>query len=152
MLAGCVFWIKFTICGVHAGLFLALLVHLAARRDWRGLWRSLGWLIAGFALSTLPWVLYFGVNGAVSDWLGTYLYDNLFLYSASEEASGLVQRIKAMLLCGWEWVRDNPLCVLSVAGGLVWYAWKRPRREGLAVWLAAMLGALGVFAGGKSYP
>ena len=98
VLAGCVFWIKFTICGVHAGLFLALLVHLAARRDWRGLWRSLGWLIAGFALSTLPWVLYFGVNGAVSDWLGTYLYDNLFLYSASEEASGLVQRIKAMLL------------------------------------------------------
>ena len=57
-----------------------------------------------------------------------------------------------MLLCGWEWVRDNPLCVLSVAGGLVWYAWKRPRREGLAMWLAAMLGALGVFAGGKSYP
>lgn len=152
VLAGCVFWIKFTICGVHAGLFLALLVHLAAWRDWRGLWRSLGWLIAGFALSTLPWVLYFGVNGAVSDWLGTYLYDNLFLYSASEEAAGLVQRIKAMLLCGWEWVRDNPLCVLSVAGGLVWYAWKRPRREGLAVWLAAMLGALGVFVGGKSYP
>ena len=81
VLAGCVFWIKFTICGVHAGLFLALLVHLAVRRDGRGLWRSLGWLVAGFALSTLPWVIYFGVNAAIHDWLRTYLYNNLFLYS-----------------------------------------------------------------------
>lgn len=149
MLAGCAFWIKFTLCGVHAGLFLALLVHPAARRDWRGLWRSLGWLIAGFALSTLPWVIYFGANGAVRDWLGVYLYDNLFLYS---EASGLVQRARAMLQCGWEWVRDNPFCALCVFGGLGWFAWKRPCRERLAVWLAALAGALGVFAGGKSYP
>ena len=152
VLAGCVFWIKFTICGVQAGLFLALLIHLAARRDWRGLWRSLGWLIAGFALSTLPWVVYFGANGAIADWLGTYLHDNLFLYSASGEAAGLGQRAKAMLRCGWEWVRDNPACSLPLAGGLVWFAWKRPRPEALAVWLAALAGALGVFAGGKSYP
>ena len=89
MLAGCVFWIKFTICGVQAGLFLALLIHPAARRDWRGLWRSLGWLIAGFALSTLPWVVYFGANGAIADWLGTYLHDNLFCTSASGEAAAL---------------------------------------------------------------
>ena len=33
-----------------------------------------------------------------------------------------------------------------------WFAWKRPRREALAVWLAAFLGALGIFVGGKSYP
>lgn len=152
VLAGCVFWIKFTICGVHAGLFLALLVHLAVRRDGRGLWRSLGWLVVGFALSTLPWVIYFGVNAAIHDWLRTYLYDNLFLYSASEEASGLVPRAKAMLRCGWEWVRDNPLCALPIAAGMGWFAWKRPRREALAVWLAAFLGALGIFVGGKSYP
>ena len=152
VLAGCVFWIKFTICGVHAGLFLALLVHLAVRRDGRGLWRSLGWLVAGFALSTLPWVIYFSVNAAIHDWLRTYLYDNLFLYSASEEASGLVPRAKAMLRCGWEWVRDNPLCALLIAAGMGWFAWKRPRREALAVWLAAFLGALGIFVGGKGSP
>lgn len=152
VLAGCVFWIKFTICGVHAGLFLALLVHLAVRRDGRGLWRSLGWLVVGFALSTLPWVIYFGMNAAIHDWLRTYLYDNLFLYSASEEASGLVPRARAMLWCGWEWVRDNPPCALLIAAGMGWFAWKRPRREALAVWLAAFLGALGIFVGGKSYP
>lgn len=121
-------------------------------RDGRGLWRSLGWLVVGFALSTLPWVIYFGMNAAIHDWLRTYLYDNLFLYSASEEASGLVPRARAMLWCGWEWVRDNPPCALLIAAGMGWFAWKRPRREALAVWLAAFLGALGIFVGGKSYP
>lgn len=152
VLAGCVFWIKFTISGLHAGLFLALLIYLAVQHDWRGLWSSIGWLVAGFALSCLPWVIYFGANGAISDWLGVYLYDNLFLYSTAEAAPGLVQRIKTMLLCGWEWLRDNPSCSLPLVGGLVWFGWKRPRHEGLAVWLAALVGALGVFVGGKSYP
>lgn len=97
-------------------------------------------------------MIYFGMNAAIHDWLRTYLYDNLFLYSASEEASGLVPRARAMLWCGWEWVRDNPPCALLIAAGMGWFAWKRPRREALAVWLAAFLGALGIFVGGKSYP
>lgn len=150
LLAGCVLWIKFTICGVHAGLLLMLLLAPLRRRDVRGMWRTLGWLAAGVGLSTLPWVLYFGLNGALGDWLGTYFYDNLFLYSAAGEAAGLLQRVKAMLLCGWEWLRDNLRYTLLVAAGLSWFAMRRPGRA--ALWLAAIAGAVGVFAGGKSYP
>ena len=34
----------------------------------------------GMALATLPWVVYFGVHGALGDWFTAYFYDNLFLY------------------------------------------------------------------------
>ena len=151
-LFGCVFWMKFTLCGAQ-GMALLLGCILAARRNGaRGFFRSLGGLILGFLLSTLPWLIYFGLNGALTDWLKTYLYDNLFLYSGGE--GGLLWRAKQMLKSGWEWLSRSPLCALPVCIGAISTffdhgknGWQRVR------WLLPfLLGALGVLIGGKTYP
>ncbi len=151
-LAGCVFWIKFTVVGVHAGLFVALVWLCARRSGAREAWRALGLLAAGAAISTVPWVCYFGLNGALGDWLQPYQHDNLLLYSPNERA-GLVARLKDMARCGWDWLRANLRYTPLIALGLG-YALRKRRAPGeaLCVWLAAALGALGVFVGGKSYP
>ena len=84
---------KFTLCGAP-GMALLLGCLWAARQNGvKGFFRCLGRLAAGFLLSTLPWPMYFGLNGAITDWLKTYLYDNLFLYSGGE--GGLLWRAKA---------------------------------------------------------
>lgn len=57
-------------------------------------------IVCGVILSTVPWVIYFGVHGAIKDWLEVYFYDNLFLYTA-------------------EPVRTTVLAGLPVIGGLV---------------------------------
>ena len=151
-LFGCVFWMKFTLCGAQ-GMALLLGCILAARRNGaRGFFRSLGGLILGFLLSTLPWLIYFGLNGALTDWLKTYLYDNLFLYSGGE--GGLLWRAKQMLKSGWEWLSRSPLCALPVCIGAISTffgpgktGWQRVR------WLLPfLLEALGVLIGGKTYP
>lgn len=148
-LAGCVVWIKFTMIGLHAGLLASLLLRHLTRREGREALRALLWLMLGFALSTLPWVIYFGLNGALGDWLKTYLYDNLFLYSAGETA-GLLSRVKAMVKSALSWLWQNPLYTLPMLFGLA-----ACRRFGTwpfaSLWLMAGLGALGTFAGGKSY-
>lgn len=153
-LAGCVLWIKFTLLGVQAGVLLTLLLSHALARDWRGLWRALGWLALGAALSTVPWIVYFGLHGAIGDWLKTYFYDNLFLYSGAEAFSGLTGRLRAMALCGAEWLAGNLRYTPVLLGGLGYFAASRrfTARERLCVWSAALLGALLVFFGGKSYP
>ena len=70
-LFGCVFWMKFTLCGTQ-GMALLLGCLLAARQNGaKGFFRSLGGLLLGFLLSTLPWLIYFGLNGALADWLKT---------------------------------------------------------------------------------
>lgn len=152
-LAGCVFWIKFTMIGLHAGLLLAVLLRHAVRREWKQLCTSLGWLAAGFGLSTLPWVMYFGINGAIGDWLKTYLYDNLFLYSSAGEAVSLGGRIKNMIKSALDWFRQNLQYTFPMALGLLWVlrsrclnAWQKA-----ALWLMAAVGAAGTFIGGKSY-
>ena len=116
-LFGCVFWMKFTLCGTQ-GMALLLGCLLAAQRNGaKGFFRSLGGLLLGFLLSALPWLIYFGLNGALADWLKTYLYDNLFLYSSGE--GGLLWRAKQMLKSGWEWLSRSPLCALPVCAGVI---------------------------------
>ena len=149
-LTGCVFWIKFTMIGLHAGLLGWVLLRHLFRREWKAFWHSLGWLAAGFGLAAVPWAVYFGLNGAIGDWLKVYLYDNLFLYSAGEGLS-TAGRLKAMALCFAEWFIRNPGYTLLTALGMVWYLLRRKDECG-AVWMMAGLGALATFIGGKSYP
>ncbi|MEG1890663.1 MAG: hypothetical protein RR301_04555 [Clostridia bacterium] len=153
-LFGCVFWMKFTMIGLHAAYLAALFFALCTRGEWRQAFRCVGWFFVGFLLATLPWLCYFGVNGAVLDWLKTYLYDNLFLYSTSDSSIGLFSRAKDMLKSGLAWVCENPQYSLLTFIGVAWSALRRgaARIERLPAAFAAALCALGVFIGGKSYP
>lgn len=82
-LAGCALWLKYTVLGFYLA-WAALLALWYLRRGWgRALAQSCGAYLGGMALATLPWVLYFGVHGALGDWFTAYFYDNLFLYTGS---------------------------------------------------------------------
>ena len=140
VLAGCVFWIKFTMIGLHAGLLLTVLIHQTTRGGWKGCLRTIGWLLAGFAVSTLPWILYFGLNGAIYDWLKVYLYDNLFLYSASESI-GLWEKAKDIVKAGLDWLVHNLRYAVPIFVGLIG-SLRMEKWQRLAVWLTAGLGAL----------
>lgn len=80
-LAGCALWLKYTVLGFYLVWVLLLAVVYLRRRYYKDLARSCGVYLAGMALATLPWVVYFGVHGALNDWFTAYFYDNLFLYS-----------------------------------------------------------------------
>ena len=79
--AGCVLWVKFTMLGLFAGLALALAAGYL-RAGWGGrLLQSIAAFLAGLAATLLPWLVYFGANGALGDFFGVYFGDNLFLYA-----------------------------------------------------------------------
>lgn len=172
-LMACVLWVKFTMLGMYLPWLAMLLWHMARRGAWRDVVSTLGWLLLGALLATLPWLLYFGVNGAIGDWLKTYLYDNLFLYQ-DQPSLGLMARGKAMLQAGLAWVLGNPLYTVPMLFGLLWLPWGRKaitdaaaspeaagdgkaadagisRWEITLLWSGFAVLALGVFIGGKSY-
>ena len=157
-LGGCVLWVKFTMLGFYAPWLIGIMMYHFVRRDARGALTALGWFAAGAALATLPWVIYFGVNGAIGSWLKTYLYDNLFLYQDADTA-GLMGRMKAMLRSGWDWVTLNWAYTVPTALGILWFTLKKPANGAPAVsrtekgflWLTGAFLGLGVFIGGKSY-
>lgn len=149
-LAGCVLWIKFTGLGMQAGLLFAMFVRHLVKKEWGNGLRMIGWLIAGFVMSTLPWILYFGMNGAIGDWLGVYFYDNLFRYGGA--GMTLLQRIKAMVFNGLGWLWKNWPYTLAILGGMVWFILRRTAWEWIALLLAAAFGAALVFFSGVEYP
>lgn len=177
-LCGCVLWIKFTMLGFYVAWILGIMIYHLRRRDGMVAFSSLLWFALGVVLATIPWVIYFGVNNAILDWLKTYLYDNIFLYQ-DEETLSLAARGKAVLAAGINWVTLNWAYVAPMLLGVLYFTFgKKPAAKAQSgenngavmegekqrgfwpkvscaekVFLWALIGflALGVFIGGKTY-
>jgi len=153
VLAGCVLWIKYTMLGFWAGWMLAVFVGLFIAKQPRRAFAACGWFLLGMAAATLPWVIYFAVNGALSDWFHAYFYLN---FTAYPKTSGLME----MLTTAWktvvETVAASPVLMASMAAGLLGFVFTSKLLRG--VWpkvcyvLLPMLLAVGVYAGGRTYP
>ena len=134
LLAGCALWLKYTVLG----FYLAWVLVLAAAYWHRGLRRQLaqscGVYLGSMALATLPWVVYFGLHGALGDWFTAYFYDNLFLYAG--ERGGLAALARHL----WWAVRDS----LPAAGLLALFlAWAfASHRRAAAASVAALAAGL----------
>ena len=92
VLAGCVFWIKFSLIGMYIGWFIAFAFIAIKNRNVKELLYSSLYIILGVAIATTPFIVYFGVNNAIIDWLKTYIYDNIFIYS--EEKTSVLGSLK----------------------------------------------------------
>ena len=141
--AGCVLWVKFTMMGLFAGFALALAAGYL-RAGWgKRLLQSIAAFLAGRAATLLPWLVYFGANGALGDFFGVYFGDNLFLYAG--QTSGFAPGTAAFAVVQRLWwaCHDAPLPALLAAAG---FAWLAVRRRGCALAAAAMAACLAVTA------
>ncbi len=152
LLCGFVLWIKFTLLGFFVPWIAGLFFYHLSRHKVRYAFASIGWFLCGIVIATLPWIVYFGVNGAIGDWFTVYLYDNLFLYSQTETLT-LLQRFKVMLHVAWDWFIRNPAYTLPMAAGVIWFTVSRrySAAEKIWIWSLMLFLGLGVFIGGKPY-
>ena len=153
--AGCVFWIKFTLVGLYAAWAVVLIVFYCRRGFLKQLFIAAALFIAGFAVAALPWFIYFGVNGAVGDWLSVYILDNIFLYAGRAD-SGVADAVFDRLGSFFRDLACNVFFTAPAWAGMI-YATVRRKAVGLNGWFVAavwsMFGALalGVYIGSKIY-
>lgn len=114
LLAGCVLWIKYSLLGLHFAWMAVVAIDSVVRE------RKIGpavkmciIFLCGMALSCLPWLVYFGVNGALGDLMRVYFTQNITEYKSS--ASLIVTLVKGL---GGGAVQ-NPLTFLLIAAGAV---------------------------------
>lgn len=135
-LAGCALWLKYTILGFYLAWVILLAAIYLFRKQFYPLGTSIIAYLGGIMLATLPWVLYFGVNGALSDWYIAYFYDNLFLYTGSTASlANLLQHI-------WWAMRDAWYAAVCAFLFAIWAVHRRQLRT---------LAAIGTLAGGLCF-
>ena len=79
--AAAVMWIKFTLLGVFIGYIIYALILCIIDRDMKKLLRAAISFASGAILASIPVVMYFGFNGALSDLFEVYFHNNMFLYT-----------------------------------------------------------------------
>lgn len=151
--AGCVLWTKYTLLGFWFGWMACLFFSMTAQKQFARAFKSCLVFLGGMALATLPWVIYFGVNHAIKDWIDSYIFVNLFSYTKKISfAERLVQWVRVPLKAAF---KENPLIALLLAfGGAAFMLCKKyiPRIGGrLAVIACVFFLNLTVYFRGAGY-
>lgn len=90
LIAGMLFWTKYTFLGFILGFILILIVRAVRNKAYKLLLKDILYFIAGFAVVSLPVFIYFGANHALGYLWEVYFYNNIFNYIGGGSYPGLL--------------------------------------------------------------
>lgn len=95
ILAACVLWIKFSICGFYIG-WIGYLLYFYIKNKWSSkILPTFLFAIIGFIILTIPIFIYFIYNDALTDFIQTYFINNTSLYGNT--SNNIVTLLKNVL-------------------------------------------------------
>lgn len=153
VMAGCVLWIKYTMLGFWLGWMIAVFVGMLLMKQFRKAFAACLWFLVGTVAATVPWLIYFAANGALSDWFHVYFYLNFTVYAETWDLAEMLRSIWASVS---ENILNNPMLLVSIIAGLAGFVCTNKFIRG--VWnkisfvMIPVLLVLGVYAGGKMWP
>lgn len=147
-LAGCVFWIKFSLLGVHfAWMAVIAIESLVREKKLLPAVKMCLLFLAGMAITALPWLVYFGATGALGDLFTVYFVWNTTMYAKGGLAGNLYRAVIRM-------AAENPvlfgLCALVAIWALVECVRKKSWTHGCLLVMMAC-SAMTVFGFGRSH-
>ncbi len=152
VLAGCVLNIKFNSLGFFFAWMVMILIADLTAKDLKISHKLKRCVIhgciflLGMLIATIPWIIYFALNGALYDWFHVYIYLNVFVYS---EKLPMLQRIYNMCKIIYNHILANPYCgFMAFLGGVSFIVMKSRWIEKLNVIMLAGFTALLIFIGG----
>ena len=154
ILAGCMFWAKYTLTGFYIGWLLLLFVYLLFKRRAGAAFRSVFLFLAGIAAASVPWLIYYAVHHATPDLWKYYFFNNIAGYGSAEENSVLLAFWSVVRMTGATLYRNLQYSVL-IAGGILYLMFSRrtclsvPERIAPAVLF--LFTVAGIYAGGTGY-
>lgn len=151
--SGCVLWIKFTMLGFYVGWIIVPAFVLIKKHEWKKLLMTILSIIAGVFVATLPFIIYFGMNHAIKDWLESYIYNNIFIYSNSSISENPLFKMARYVLVGLRIAFQNnwQYFALILVGILGSFFTEKPTVFMSYLFQIAFT-ALTVYMGGRRYP
>lgn len=147
--SGMVFWSKYTLVGLYIGWIIVVAFITVREAGIGALLRLFSGILVGLLLITVPILLYFLLQGALSELMQGYFIDNLFSYSRVEgEGNSLLSNLRT----GYGIARATLGLVFSMGTlGLFWCLIYRPLRTFLHLLLQAFFMLCFIYIGGRFY-
>ena len=151
-LAGCIFWIKFTLLGFHLAWTAGFFVLMLSEKKYSKAFIGCMVFLCGMALSSVPYLIYFAMHNSLKDLFEVYIYSNVFLYS---KHMTFAERVIYMLNTAKNNIIKNPTLDILIFVGLYGFCVtekyiKKTSYKILLVLCSFML-FTGIFIGGTNY-
>ena len=152
IMIACIFWIKFTVCGMFVGIALYLCYYLLRRKDIKTLLKTIAGVLIGFAALSVPVILFFAVNKALPDMIDIYFIQNIFRYNmgSAEEASAITKLIDPVMMLIMYCGKNFQLPLFFAIGQIFMY--KRNKKVACMLTISFITCFFFAFIGSKSYP
>lgn len=119
LLAGVLFWVKYTMLGFYLGLALFVLVFYLVRiRSFKKLMAVIGQFLLGIGILSAVVVLFFLCVGGIEELFTCYFYNNIFLYK-SESTEPFLTMIFNRLRGGLMYNSTMSYCIYLGFGWLI---------------------------------
>ncbi|MCI8287468.1 MAG: hypothetical protein HFH89_07425 [Lachnospiraceae bacterium] len=152
--AGVFLWSKFTLLGFYMAWIGVVALGWLRKKQFREFFRSAGIFLAGMLAATIPWLIYFSINGALKEWFEIYLWDNIFGYASWKEFS-MIGKIQETFLSVLRFLKDreNRYYSVWIMAGALFYAVFPARiiswKEKISVLFLGLAMGMGLFIGGN---
>lgn len=117
--ASCVFWIKYTICGLFAGLWIGLGFFYLQNNSQKQLLKTFGCFCVGLLPISIAIILYFAFNHALSDLWTVYFYNNIFNYTIVPGRFGVLGNLARHEWMGMQGIMGDRLMFCMLIGSLI---------------------------------
>lgn len=153
--AGIIMQVKYTMLGFYFAWMGMMVLAYLLKKDFKGFFKGCLIFLGAMAATAVPWLIFFGIHGALGDWYQCYIYNNVFLYSNLQDAGNtLGNRVYTLAKLLYWLIWDNiSYFIWIILGFLVLLVHPRVRwiEKGNLLALSGFL-FLGIYIGGSTLP
>lgn len=151
-IAGCVLWIKYTMLGFWFAWMMVIFIAYIVNKHYTKAFISCLQFVLGMIIATIPWIIYFGINNAIGDWIYAYFTVNIFMYPLKLT---FIARCKFIYLSLREGILANKLITGFCGIGLIVFLFSKNCIETImgkiALLVCGVFLVLGVYGGGNAH-
>jgi hypothetical protein len=154
ILAGVIAQIKYTLLGFYFAWIIIVLLECLMQKEYKRALKNGFVFLSGMILASVPWLIYFVVNGAMKDWYQCYIYDNVFLYGdiSSKRNLGLIVYDLSKIL--YYLILDNASYFVPIIIGMIFVLLSKNYRwyDKINVYILFGFTFIGIYIGGANLP
>lgn len=114
IIAGCVLWIKYNLLGFWFGFAGFLCIELLFHKKIKEAFLTGIYFLLGMLISSIPWLIYFGINGALYDMFEVYFLVNITSYSTQ---TSIINRIITAIKDASMYAKNLKICSITTLVG-----------------------------------